>query len=87
MRNKVKKVSPENALANVLDALVNELLDVTDEEVLGTAQELKMNLSLKESAAFAGLLYPEHPKVGDFFDVESRSALPSSDRKIRSTLH
>lgn len=87
MRNKIKTLSSDVSLSNVLDALVDELLDVADDEILETVEELKMNLAVKESAAFAGLLYPAHPKVGDFFDVDSQPLLPFSGKKICRRTH
>lgn len=87
MRNKVNKVDPEITLSTLLDALVHELIDASDEEIQETAKDLKMSLAVKESAAFAGLLYPSRLKVEDFFDFESLRCLAISRRRINYRLH
>ena len=76
MRAKVTKASAESAVARVLDALAQELIDVSDEELVAAAQSLGMDPRSRESAAFAGVNYPARPQLSDFFDMEAREKLP-----------
>jgi hypothetical protein len=73
MRTKVTKApasaSPEAKLTRVLEALEQELIDASDEEILAVAMELGMNPKMKGSALFAGLKYPARPQLADFFDL------------------
>jgi hypothetical protein len=71
MRTKVKKTSasPEAKLTRLLEALEQELLDASDEEIMAAAIELGMNPKMKGSAVFAGLKYPTRPQLADFFDL------------------
>jgi hypothetical protein len=71
MRTKVKKTSasPEAKLTRVLEALEQELIDASDEEIMATAMELGMNPKIKGSALFVGLKYPARPQLSDFFEV------------------
>jgi len=75
MRTEMKKSSPEGVLLRVLHAFALELIDVPDEEILAAAQDLGMDLTMKESAAFAGITYPARFRAADFFDVEVRKRL------------
>jgi len=72
MRKKVTRtsVSPEAKLTRVLEALEQELIDASDEEILAAAMELGMNPKMKGSALFAGLKYPARPQLADFFDLD-----------------
>ncbi len=78
MRTKVKRVSPEVTLTHILDALAQELIDASDEEILEAAKDLGMDVRMRESAAFAGITYTAKPQLSDFFDLE----LP--DKKLRT---
>jgi hypothetical protein len=71
MRTKVKtaSTSAETRLARILQALEQELLDASEEEVLAAAAELGMNPKMKGSALFAGLKYPATPQLSDFFEL------------------
>jgi hypothetical protein len=71
MRTNVKKTSasPEAKLTRVLEALEQELIDASDEEIIAAAIELGMNPKMKGSAIFAGLKYPTQPQLADFFDL------------------
>ena len=69
MRTKVKRVTPEAALMRILDALAQEAIDASDEEVRQVATDLRMDLSTRESAAFTGLTYFARPQLSDFFDL------------------
>jgi hypothetical protein len=70
MRTKVKKLSPELTLTHILDALAQELIDASDEEILEAAKDLGMDVRMRESAAFAGVTYTAKPQLSDFFDLE-----------------
>jgi hypothetical protein len=74
----IPRVRPVPALERVLDALAHELIESSDEELLAVAADLGMNLTMRESAAFAGLKYPAAPRIEDFFDVPAlqRESLP-----------
>lgn len=61
---------PQLALMRVLDALAQEAIDASDEDIAAAAADLRMDLSKQESSAFAGLTYFARPQLGDFFDVE-----------------
>ena len=64
---RTKKVAVINVLDRVLDALGEELVQATDEEILEAARDLGMDPTMRGSAAFLGLKYPylRHPR--DFF--------------------
>lgn len=70
MVTRVGVTSPEVALARILQALEQELIDASDEEVLEAAKDLGMDPEMKESAAFRGLTYPAKPQLSDFFELE-----------------
>jgi hypothetical protein len=68
MRNKVKATSPEAELTRILEALEQEIIDASDEDVIGAAADLGMDPSMRGSAAFAGLKFPAKPQLSDFFE-------------------
>jgi len=70
MRKQPALILSEAALAGVLDALEEELIDASDEEILEAARDLGMNPMMKGSAAFLGLQYGVSPRFSDFFDDE-----------------
>jgi hypothetical protein len=70
MRAKVKRDSSQQVLTRVLDAFAQELIDTSDEEILEAAQDLGMDLGMKGSAAFLGVIHPTPRQLSDFFDVE-----------------
>ena len=88
------------ALERVIDALAEDLIAATDEELLQAATDLGMDPLSKGSAAFAGIKYPATWRFADFFreptapadqispDDSSSALLPLSkrlsDRKKRS---
>jgi hypothetical protein len=75
MRTKVKATPPELALTRILEALAEELIDASDEEILAAATDLGMKPMSKGSAAFIGLKYPSIPRLSDFFDLEVRTQI------------
>ena len=70
MRTKVKRASPHVVLTRILEALAEELIDASDEEIIEAAKDLGMNTEMRNSAAFAGLKYPAKPQLSDFFEFE-----------------
>src|ERR1700760_1055678 len=73
MRTKLILAQPEAALDRLLEALANELTDVSDEEILAAAQELGMNPLMKGSAAFLGLRiapFADLSEWAEFFESE-----------------
>lgn len=79
MRAKVTRVLPERALARVLDAFAQELIDSSDEEILEVAKEIGMNPEARMSAAFAGVPYPARLQLSDFFDTDLPRTMRSVD--------
>jgi hypothetical protein len=66
----------------LLDALVQEAIDASDEEITGAATDLRMDLNQRESAAFAGLTYFARPRLSDFFDVDPFPSLQAPEERI-----
>ena len=71
MRTKLKLTRPEVALTRILEALGQELLDASEEEIMAAAKDLGMDPTMRGSAAFAGLKYPATPQLSDFFDLDA----------------
>ena len=69
MRAKMTRLSPEMALMRVLDALAQEAIEASDEEITKAAADLRVDLNIGESAAFAGLTYFARPQLSEFFDI------------------
>jgi hypothetical protein len=63
------------ALNRVLDALANELVEASDEELLAAAHELGMRPDMKGSAAFIGLVGLTRVSFEEFFDLEAMRAM------------
>lgn len=82
MRTKVKSVTPDKRLMHILDALAQEAIEASDEEVAEAATDLRMDLNSRESAAFAGLTYFARPQLSEFFDVEVPRRLPAPSERI-----
>ena len=84
MRKIVNRTPPEVALDRVLAGLEKELVEATDEEIELAAQDLGMNVRMKGSAAFIGVLYTLPKRIEDIFEVSKRpqSFLPGG-RKDR----
>ncbi len=84
MRTQVKKVSLDTALMRILDALAEEAIESSDEEVREAARDLRMDLDSRESAAFAGLTYFARPQLSDFFECPSeRPRITSAGKPTR----
>jgi hypothetical protein len=60
------------ALERVIDALAEELIESTDDELLQAAADLGMDVTMRGSAAFVGLKYPMVWQFADFFAVPAR---------------
>jgi len=82
VRSKVKTVSANLTLERVLDALAQEAIEASDEEIAEVATDLRMDLNSRESAAFAGLTYFSRPQLADFFDIELPKSLEAPERRI-----
>ena len=81
MRTKVKKGPSEQVLTRLLDALAQELIEASDEEVLEAARDLGMDPGMKGSAAFLGVIHAAPRRRPDFFDLEElKRLLPKTDR-------
>ncbi|MEP7243690.1 MAG: hypothetical protein ABI885_08385 [Gammaproteobacteria bacterium] len=83
MRAKMKRVSPEAALARVLAVLEQELIVATDADIREAAQDLGMNLDMKGSAAFAGLRYPAKASLSDYFGPDALAQLQKIAKSLR----
>ena len=85
MRNKVKVGSPDVALTRLLEALGQELIDASDEEIMAAAKDLGMDPKMRGSAAFAGLKYPFKAQLSDFFyELEAYEKLRAATERIAS---
>jgi hypothetical protein len=60
-----------NVLDRVLVALEKELVDASDDEIAEAAADLGMDLKMKGSAAFVGVLHSRPRRVEDIFELES----------------
>jgi len=87
MRIKMKKSSAEVGLSRILDEFAQELTVASDPEILAAAKDLGMDLSMKESAAFAGITFPARPQAADFFDIDQLKKLGTGDTKISKDPH
>jgi hypothetical protein len=86
MHTKVTRAQQVSALERVLEALAEELIESTDEELLQAAQELGMDPTMRGSAAFIGLRYPSTRQLSDFFELAHHPALPASEAHSQATL-
>jgi hypothetical protein len=85
MRSKVKAAAREVvALNRILQALEQELIEATDEEVIAAAKDLGMDPTMKGSGVFAGLKYPARPQLSDFFDLDAVQPLQGPVKRIES---
>jgi hypothetical protein len=62
--------SPEVALNRVLAGLETELVEATDEEIEQAAADLGMNVKMKGSAAFVGVIYTLPKRPEDLFKLD-----------------
>jgi hypothetical protein len=69
MHTKVAKTRLMARFERILEALANELVESTDEEILQAAKDLGMNPAMRGSAAYIGLKYPSTPRTSDFFEM------------------
>jgi len=83
MRKSVRTAAPEVALDRVLAGLALDLAEASDEEIEQAAAELRMDVKMKGSAAFIGVLYTLPKRFDDIFDVQPQSFLPDAGRKDR----
>jgi hypothetical protein len=80
MREKVTVIDPATALMRLLDALADELIEASDEEIMQAAKDLGMNPRMPGSAAFAGLKFRVKPRLSDFYDLDLDPNLPSASK-------
>ena len=69
MRTKVARLHHAAGFERVLEALAQELIESTDEELLEAAKDLGMDPTMRGSAAFIGIRYPTISGMSDFFDM------------------
>jgi hypothetical protein len=74
MRKELNSSSSELALERVLLGLERELLDATDEELVAAAADLGMDVTMKGSAAFLGVLHSLPRRIEDIFDCDDLRA-------------
>ncbi len=72
MRTQIKVESAVVIFDLILEALGQELIDASDEEIMEAAKEFGMDPQMKASAAFLGLTFPARWSVSDVFDLEDR---------------
>jgi hypothetical protein len=83
MRTKVTAARPEILLSRLLEALEQELIEASDEEIMAAAADLGMNPRMKGSAAFLGLKYPANPRLSDFFyDMDAWHGPQTEEERI-----
>jgi hypothetical protein len=75
MRSKVRPIQQLPAFERVLEAMGQELIESTDEELLEAARELGMDPTMRGSAAFIGLKYPAMPRLQEFFELAATHPL------------
>jgi len=78
----MKRMYPELALERILIALERDLVDATDEEILGAARELGMNPSMKGSAAFFGVTRPVRVRSWSE-QIAQRQSSPRARRRTK----
>ena len=85
MRKEMIPPDSELALEHVLSGLEREIIGATDEEIVAAAADLGMDVTMKGSAAFLGVLNSRPRRMEDFFDTDSPHALAGflADRKDR----
>jgi hypothetical protein len=71
MRTKVASIQQAAGFERVLEALGQELIESTDEELFEAAKDLGMDPTMRGSAAFIGLRYPAIPGMADFFEISA----------------
>ncbi|HEY4444257.1 MAG TPA: hypothetical protein VGN30_08205 [Steroidobacteraceae bacterium] len=82
MRKKLTAARPEISLSRLLEALEQELIEASDDEIMAAAADLGMNPRMKGSAAFAGLKYPANPRLSDFFDMDAWHGMQTEEERI-----
>jgi hypothetical protein len=82
MRTKIKRIAPDAALLRIMDALAQDAIEASDEEVTQAAAELRMDLNSRESAAFSGLSYFAKPQLSEFFSDLASNSLRAPAKEI-----
>lgn len=82
MRTKAMRIPPDTTLMRILDALAQEAIESSDDELIATAADLRMDLDSRGSAAFSGLTFFSRPRASEFFDVDVPKSLQSPETTI-----
>jgi hypothetical protein len=84
MHTKVSRTQRVSALERILDALAEDLVECTDEELLQAARDLGMDPTMRGSAAFIGIKYPTAWQLSHFFEISVPPALrPGAQERRR----
>ncbi|NNM61226.1 MAG: hypothetical protein HKM03_03570 [Steroidobacteraceae bacterium] len=67
---------------SILDALAQEAVDASDDELIAAASDLRMDIRNRDSAAFAGLTFFARPQASEFFDLDVVKRLQSPAREL-----
>jgi hypothetical protein len=84
MRTSIKLSDAAAALTRLIEALEQELIESSDEEIMQAAKDLGMNPQLQGSAAFAGLKYRARVRLADFYDLDLKALSPPPQGLTRS---
>jgi hypothetical protein len=76
VHTKMTRTQRVSALERILDALAEDLVESTDEELLQAARDLGMDPTMRGSAAFIGIKYPTAWQLSHFFEISAHPALP-----------
>ena len=74
MQPKINLAWAEPSLSRILEAFEQEILEVSDEEIIDAAKELGMNPDMKGSAAFIDLKYAPGDRAKDVCEMHSWSS-------------
>jgi hypothetical protein len=83
MHTKMSRAERVSALERILDALAEDLVESTDEELLQAARDLGMDPTMRGSAAFIGIKSPTAWQLSQFFEISVRPALLPGARERR----
>jgi trimethylamine:corrinoid methyltransferase-like protein len=70
MQQELIPMPPAVALERVLTGLVEEIIEAADEELTQAAKDLGMDLNMRGSAAFLGVMYAMPKRIEDIFEPE-----------------
>lgn len=75
MRKELISSRSELALERVLLGLERELVNAADDDIIAAAADLGMDVTMKGSAAFLGVLHSLPRRVEDIFEPDGWSAV------------